>query len=60
MIIQFYIDYIFPCIIIIIIIIIIIVIIKFAKTFRYLGALLKIQNYIHEELKCRLKAAHWY
>ena len=28
------------------------------KTFKYLGFLLTNQNYIHEEVKCRLKAGN--
>ena len=28
------------------------------KTFKYLGSLLKNQNSIHEEIKCRLKAGN--
>ena len=30
------------------------------KTFKYLGSLLKNQNSIHEEIKCRLKAGNSY
>ena len=28
------------------------------KTFKYLGSLVKNQNYIHEEIKCRFKAGN--
>ena len=31
-----------------------------AKTFKYFGSLLTNQNYIHKEIKCRLKAGNSY